>query len=210
MLEITSITDVMPLVTDLHAIIFDLDDTLYGEKEYVWSGYCAVAKILPQIKNAEQKLWTLFEAKKNAIDELLRSENIYSDELKMKCLNEYRYHKPDIHLYDGVSDLLVKFRDSEYKLGIITDGRPEGQRAKIKSLQLEQYIDHIIVTDELGGVEFRKPNPAAFVQMRDKLNISFDKMCYIGDNIKKDFIAPVSLGMKAIHFLNKDGLYYNS
>lgn len=32
-------------------------------------------------------------------------------------------------------------------------------------------------------------------------------MCYVGDNIKKDFIAIEKLGMKSIWFRNKDGLY---
>ena len=32
-------------------------------------------------------------------------------------------------------------------------------------------------------------------------------MCYIGDNIHKDFIAPEMLGMEWIWFRNPDGLY---
>ena len=39
------------------------------------------------------------------------------------------------------------------------------------------------------------------------LNVEYEQMCYIGDNIRKDFIAPEQLGMKAIWFRNKDGLY---
>ena len=30
------------------------------------------------------------------------------------------------------------------------------------------------------------------------------KMCYIGDNISKDLIAPEKLGMRAIYFINKE------
>ena len=33
-------------------------------------------------------------------------------------------------------------------------------------------------------------------------------MCYVGDNIKKDFVAPEELGMRCIWFRNRDGLYY--
>lgn len=39
-----------------------------------------------------------------------------------------------------------------YKLGLITDGRPEGQKAKIKALRLGKYFDEIIITDELVGL----------------------------------------------------------
>ena len=34
-----------------------------------------------------------------------------------------------------------------------------------------------------------------------------DRLVYIGDNVKKDFIAPKQLGMKCIWFKNTDGLY---
>jgi putative hydrolase of the HAD superfamily len=39
------------------------------------------------------------------------------------------------------------------------------------------------------------------------MNIPFENMVYIGDNIKKDFIAPDKLGMRSIYFRNSDGLY---
>ena len=119
----------------------------------------------------------------------------------------YRYQIPDIHLYAGVKELLRELKGQGFLLGIITDGRPEGQRAKIKALDLEGMVDHIIVTDELGGAEFRKPNPLAFETMKEKLDVEYSEMCYVGDNINKDFIAPQKLGMRSIWFKNPDGLY---
>ena len=209
MIEITSITDIKKHIQGLKAIVFDLDDTLYGEKEYIRSGFQAIADTLPEINQMEDKLWQVFEQKKSAIDEVLTAEGMYTDELKQKCLSVYRFHQPNVHLYDGVEELLAQLRAEGYLLGIITDGRPEGQRAKIKALGLERLVDYIIVTDELGGVEYRKPNKAAFVKMKEKLNVAFEEMCYVGDNVNKDFIAPETLGIRAIHFLNADGLYVN-
>ena len=207
MIEINKIADVLNYIEGLKAVVFDLDDTLYGEKEYIRSGYRAVAKVIPQVENAERKLWRFFLEKKPAIDEVLSMEGIYTEEIRQRCLVAYRLHEPDIHLYDGVMEILIKLRSNGYKLGIITDGRSEGQRAKIQVLGLGKYMDHIIVTDELGGVKYRKPNEAAFIQMADKLNVAFTQMCYIGDNINKDFIAPLKLGMRAVWFRNQDGLY---
>lgn len=207
MIELTNILDVKNYTVDLDAIVFDLDDTLYGEKEYVKSGYQKIAKEFPEIPNMAERLWKFFSEGKPAIDELLRRENAVSDEMKQKMLGIYRHQIPDIHLYQGVQEMLLEFRMSGFKLGIITDGRPEGQRAKIRVLGLEQMVDHIIVTDELGGSEYRKPNPLAFQKMREALRTDFEKMCYIGDNLQKDFAAPLQLGMKCIHFANQDGLY---
>lgn len=210
MIEIQKVKDVMQHLDGLKAVIFDLDDTLYSEKEYVKSGYAAVAKVLPYVEDAEAKLWKAFEEKKFAIDDVLRSENIYSEELKQKCLEVYRFHQPSIHLYDEAMEILTQLRKKGFQIGIITDGRPEGQRAKIQALNLLQFVDHIIVTDELGGIEFRKPNEKAFVLMKERLNIEYAEICYIGDNICKDFIAPQKLGIRSIWFCNKDGIYNSS
>lgn len=207
MIEITSITEVKKYLQGLKAVIFDLDDTLYSEKEYVRSGYRAIANTLPQVEQLEEKLWTAFEQKKPAIDAVLIDEGIYTEGLKQQCLSIYRSHQPAIHFYEGAKELLCQLRYDGYKLGVITDGRSEGQRAKIKALGLDELVDHIIITDELGGVEYRKPNKTAFVKMQELLDVPFEEMCYIGDNIKKDFVAPNMLGMRSIWFRNMDGLY---
>lgn len=207
MIEILEILEVKNHIEGLKAIVFDMDDTLYGEKEYVRSGYRKIAQLIPQVENAAEKLWKLFEEKKPAIDELFKQEGLDSEELKKECLRAYRYQEPDIHFYSGVEQMLKDLRKEGYLLGVITDGRPEGQRAKIKALGLEKLVDHIVVTDEFGGIEYRKPNPIAFKTMKEKLDVEYSQMCYIGDNIKKDFIAPQQLGMKSIWFQNPDGLY---
>ena len=169
MIEITEITEVMNYIEGLSAVVFDLDDTLYSEKEYVRSGYKAVAEIISQVDDAEEKLWEAFERKKPAIDTVLKDEGIYSEELKERCLEVYRNHKPDIHLYFGVADMLKGIRKRGMNIGIITDGRPEGQQRKIYVLGLDALVDEIIITDELGGPEHRKPCGKAFHLMRDMI-----------------------------------------
>lgn len=205
-IEITNILDAVKYIDGLKAIIFDMDDTLYSEKEYVRSGYRKIAKLFPQIKDAEKQLWNLFLAGKPVVDEFLNQQNLLSDEYKEKCLTVYRLQKPDIHLYAGVKDMLIDLR-KKYQIGLITDGRPEGQRAKIAALRIGPLMDEIIVTDELGGIEYRRPNDAAFRLMADKMCVDFKHICYIGDNVQKDFISPQKLGMRCIWVRNKEGLY---
>lgn len=217
-IEISSILEVKQYLMGYAGIVFDLDDTLYGEKDYVRSGYnqvaiylskkIACADYLLEAERISELLWGFFEEKRNAIDEVLHHKNIYSDELKEKCLEIYRFHKPDIKLYPGVRDILLSLKNENRKLGIITDGRTEGQKAKIDTLNLAEFFDPIIITDALGGIEYRKPNPKAYKLIQDKWQIPFDQMVYVGDNIKKDFIAPKELGMAMIYFINPEGLYY--
>lgn len=80
---------------------------------------------------------------------------------------------------------------------------------KLQKICKEKKIDALIPTiDELGGIQYRKPNKKAFELMQNRWKIAFNKMVYIGDNVTKDFIAPKELGMKVVYFKNADGLYY--
>lgn len=192
------------------AVIFDLDDTLYSEKDYIKSGFVAVAKYLAVVENAQEKLWNAFASNGNAIDCVLQDENIYTESLKNECLSVYREHEPDIKLYESAVRVLKYLRSKNIKIGIITDGRPNGQRAKIEALKLEQYVDEIIITDELGGIQFRKPNDIPFRIMQNRLQVPFEHMIYIGDNPKKDFQSPKILGMQCIYFKNENSIYHDT
>ena len=207
MIEINNITDIVLHLEGIKTVIFDMDDTLYGEKEYVRSGYRCVSKCVPSIDKAEEKLWKFFTDGKNAIDELLITEGVYTDDLKKICVKAYRYQVPDIHLYPGVKDMLISLKQQGYNIGIITDGRVEGQEAKIKVLQLDKLVDKIIITDALGGTEFRKPSTKSYVLMSEYFNTNYSDMIYVGDNPKKDFIACEKLGIRAVYFVNQNGLY---
>ncbi|MBP3360689.1 MAG: HAD family hydrolase [Clostridia bacterium] len=207
MKKITNIIDVPLFLDGISVAIFDLDDTLYSEKEYVRSGFNAVAKQISCVDNMAEKLWCVFENGGSAIDEVLKSEGIYSEERKVECLKIYRLHTPEINLYEGVRDMLLGLKNNGIRLAMITDGRAEGQRAKIKALRLHELFDKIIITDELGGVQYRKPNEKSFVMMQKHFSVGFNEMSYVGDNLKKDFIAPQKLGMRVIFFINPDGLY---
>ena len=126
---------------------------------------------------------------------------------KEKALSVYRLHRPDIHLYPGVADLIQDLKRRNCMVGIITDGRPEGQHNKIEALGLEKLMDDIIITDELGGVQFRKPCDIAFRILQNRWRLPADEIIYIADNPSKDFQAPQQLGMKSLWFKNRDGLY---
>ena len=202
--------DVEQYLDNLDTVIFDLDDTLYAEKDYVRSGFLSVAKEFPQIKNMAERLWNVFESGGRAFDTVLAEEKITDKETKLQVLQVYRFHIPKITLYDGVADMLMRIRQRGIRLGIITDGRPEGQRAKIEALGLETLVDHVIITDELGGTSFRKPCDLAFKKMQEHMQVPFERMMYIGDNVIKDFVAPEHLGMKSCHVIPPDGLYCNN
>ncbi|MCH5155397.1 MAG: HAD-IA family hydrolase [Clostridiales bacterium] len=194
----------------IKAVVFDLDDTLFPEYDYVKSGYKAVAKQIEKkygIDDAYDELLTLFgENNNNVFNRYLQSKGLSDIEQAVSELVEiYHTHTPEIQLSDEVKHTLALLREKGYKLGVITDGRPQGQRAKIVSLGLEGMVDKIIITDELGGKECRKPNPKAFNLMAEYFGISLNEMMYVGDNPQKDFVIG-KYGVTTVRIKN-NGIY---
>ena len=205
MVAVSDILEIEKYLDGVNAVIFDLDDTLYSEKQYVRSGYKAVAKLLGDEALAD-RLWTYFENGKPAIDELLNELGCIGR--KAECLEAYREQIPEIALYHGVSELIQDLKSKGIKVGIITDGRVSGQKRKLQALGLDKLIDDIIITDELGGTQFRKPCDIAFRIVQRRWSIPFEQIVYVGDNAEKDFQAPKQLGMRTLYFENEDGLYF--
>ncbi len=166
----------------IKAVVFDLDDTLFPEIEYVKSGFRAISNYYND-KNLYDKLYGLFNADKLNVYQRAG----FTKEECNKCIEIYRSHMPKLSLDNEVAGVLLELRNRGYLLGIITDGRPEGQWNKIRALGLDRIMNCIIITDEIFGIDFRKPSPKAFELIKEKLNVEFDEMVYVGDNPAKDF-----------------------
>lgn len=192
----------------IKAVIFDLDDTLYPEIDYVKSGCNAIAYELAgkYVVKVQEYINTfnnlISQSPFGVID---RFCEVYSEKHfdKNLLLSIYRSHKPDIQLYDDVVPCLESLKKKEIKLALLTDGRPEGQRNKISALGIEKFFDMIVVTDEMGGIEYRKPNTFAYKLICDKFGVDFKDCLAVGDNLKKDFEIG-DYGMKTIYLIRNN------
>lgn len=86
---------------------------------------------------------------------------------------------------------LEKLKTRGYLLGLITNGRPEIQWAKIKLLDLENAFDQILIPSEIG---MQKPDPGPFLEMAKRLGVSPSKLLYVGDNPINDVEASRNAG----------------
>lgn len=197
----------------IKAVIFDLDDTLISEKEYVRSGFRQVAiNISDEYKLDMNEVYKLLldifeEDSKNVFNRALNKLNIsYEIEYIKKLIDIYRGHKPDIKLYDDAKYILDILYKKGIKLGIITDGYKITQRKKLEALNIDNYFECIVVTDELGR-EFWKPHSKSYEIMKNKLKLDYDEMVYVGDNLSKDFVTANKLGMKTVFINRIEGVY---
>lgn len=175
------------IIQPIKGVIFSLDNTLYNERQYVKN---SCNKNPNYLKN--DKLWNLLPKEKY---KTTKSKEIHKSRIS------------EITLHDEVIKIISKLRKKNIKIGIITDGLPEIQRKTIMTLGLEEIFDDIIITDELGGIQFRKPNDISFRILQNRWKVPFEQIVCVGDNPLKDFQAPWQLGMKSLYFKNQDCLY---
>ena len=189
--------------------IFDLDDTLYYEKEFVLCGFKEVCEYLA--KKYKLNLLKLYCRAKEILEaegrgkifDILCDENKINEDID-KLVEIYRNTKPKLILYKDSDELLKKIRNKGKLIGLITDGYSKVQWNKIKALKLENRIDKIIVTNDYGE-NFEKPNQRAYLEMIDNFNLKPNECVYIGDNPKKDFIGAKNLGMNTIRIKREKG-----
>jgi len=198
----------------IRAVIFDLDDTLYPERDYAVSGFSACTHILTDDSHKKEdilgELIRLFDEDSNYVFNRYAKKRGLPDGIVEDCLKTYRSHEPALTLNGEAVSILKWLKEKHIKIGLLTDGRPEGQRAKIKALNLECYMDSIVITDELGGSMFRKPNPEGYEAVLRDLRLEPQESVYVGDNLKKDFLAPNTMGMVSVLYTGIKGMYFNS
>ena len=187
----------------IRAVVFDLDDTLYPEVEYVQSGYRVIAATLAGGKWDPNRiydlLWQEFERgdRRRVFNTVLQHIGREDSPEKITRLIElYRQHRPELTLDRQVRDILEILK-SQFKLGLLTDGFLPAQKLKVQALGLESYFDSIIYTEELGR-EYWKPATKAFELMSRALGCEPQHCAYVADNPGKDFIAPDQLGWQSI------------
>ena len=186
-------------------IIFDLDDTLYKEIDYLKSAYREIASLVYPVLKADYKdedtvyHWMMenYQQGRNVFDELLRYPVPFSQE---ELLGIYREHQPSIALSDGAMEVLEYLKKVGHAIGLITDGRSRTQRNKIEALGLGKYVEPelVLVSEETG---FCKPALESYRYVMQRYPES--EYVYVGDNPKKDFYAPNQLGWMTICLKNE-------
>ena len=185
----------------------DLDDTLYPERAFVFSGYRAVGEhvrskwhvdILPRLTER-----FLRGERGDLFTPSLKEANCYSGEGQvLELVRIYREHIPALQPFDDVPaalDLLY----AKVPLCIISDGWAAVQRRKLAALALERYFDAVVITDEKGR-EYWKPHRWGYEQAAHRLGCAAEQLVYIGDNPLKDFRTPRLLGMTTIRVRRPD------
>jgi putative hydrolase of the HAD superfamily len=199
--------------TEIRAVVFDLDDTLYFEEAYVSSGFRAVAHFLEKSEGIAQELIFNFcwsehsERVRGTIFDRLREK--FGVRLAVpQIVDVYREHIPNIHLEAQALEVLDSLRVKGFMLAVITDGALVTQEAKVRALDLTSKADLVICTDKYGKA-YWKPHPRAFEEVMNAFELPGNACVYIGDNPSKDFVAPRALGWLTVRYLDPRQLRFD-
>jgi len=182
-------------------IVFDMDDTLFDEIDFVRSGFAEIARYLTLPESFDFML-SCFEAEGSGtiFDRLIRRFDL--DVPLAKLIEIYRFHHPDIHLDDESKHLLEYVK--HLPTALITDGHYLMQQNKYRVLGLDTLIDYPIFSD---FYHTNKPDPMLFEKVMQRFPNT--RYVYIADNPKKDFIAPAALGWHSVRYVNPRGIYHH-
>ena len=187
------------------ALLFDMDDTLYPERDYVLSGFDAVAHWAQNTLNIPQAqtqrhLRRLFATgvRGDTFNRWLALAGLHhhAPELIPQLVNVYRRHQPQLTPFPEAASALQQYH-RHYQIALISDGYLEVQQRKFKALRLAHYFDAVIFSDTWGR-EAWKPSTHPFREALRQLQVSPTQALYIGDNPRKDFLGPRRLGMRSI------------
>ena len=173
-------------------VTFDLDDTLYLERDFAFSGFDAVAAHLGADGFAAT-CRALFDSPHRAaiFNEALRRHGVSAEVPDLVAV--YRDHAPQIALCPDAARYLQRGG-----FGLITDGPERTQRAKIAALGLARFCDQIIPTGQWPA-GFGKPHPRAYQAIMDAAD---GRRCvYVADNAAKDFVTPNRMGWLTVQIL---------
>ena len=180
-------------------IVFDLDDTLYKEVDYLKSAFWHIASLVSTVDYSQneiyQLMWNTYRQGGNAFETAVQTFGFHLYDVQW-MLSVYRNHKPAIKLDDDTKNTLDWLKARGVTMGILSDGRKIQQMNKIDALGLKDYIneDYIIINDKY---ERHKPDNRSFRKLMDMFGKD-NNFWYVGDNTAKDFVAPNNLGWQTI------------
>jgi putative hydrolase of the HAD superfamily len=196
------------------AVVFDLDDTLLdttGLEAEMLLGLCeAVNRELPGVEYAE--LRTRFRnGRDDLYDRVLRGEIDIPTYRRLHLIavcepwgepsEELHAHAAKLRdeqlgrsrFVEHAIDLLDHLREAGVRTGLLTNGPSWMQRRKVDILGLEEHLDAIGISEELGA---SKPDPAAFTAALELLGSAPDDTVMVGDHLDWDVRGALDAGMR--------------
>lgn len=183
-------------INPLSYFIFDLDDTLIYEVDFLESAFRSISKKLePYIgKSVFEEMMCRFHERANVFEWLVSRYKAVLPDLNVGwLLNAYHEHYPQLSPREDALQFLFRLKECGIPMGVLTDGKGMRQRNKLEAAGITHLFKDIIISEEFGSEKPDERNYLYFLAKYPERNF-----CMVGDNTNKDFIVPQKLGWKTI------------
>jgi putative hydrolase of the HAD superfamily len=189
----------------IKAVVFDLDNTLM---DFMKMKKRAIEEAIPAMVDAGLELTP--EIANKLIDEIYKEKGIeyqqVFDEFLNKVLKKVDYkilsagivayrraREASLIPYPKVYSTLYKLLKMGIKMGILSDAPVKEAWLRLAYLNFHQIVDTVVTFDDTG---VRKPDPAPFKLLLEKLQVSPNEAIMVGDWVERDIIGASQVGMK--------------
>ena len=181
--------------------IFDLDNTIYKEEDYLYQAYAAIAgKFADLIPSYDkEQLFRLMkntfedQGRKKLFNKFLASVNFDNSYLS-ECLDILRSFVPEkpIEINRNVNSILFDLINRNKKIFVLTNGNAEQQKNKIRHINwkgLDSHI-HFVFAEEIEP----KPSPAGVLYILQISGIEKNNTVFVGDS-ETDKVSALKSGV---------------
>lgn len=191
----------------IHAIVFDLDNTL---TDFMKMKAAAIDAAIDGMIDAGFKLRreelrgrvdAIYQEKglefQQVFDELLQREFGEVDPriLASGIVSYRRARESALVLYPHVQMTLLELAKRGIKLGVVSDAPRLQVWLRLCTLSLQHVFDAVVTFDD---TKVRKPSPEPFREVLKQLGVAPENALMIGDWAERDVVGGKSLGMKTV------------
>ncbi|MGG0154742.1 HAD family hydrolase [Bacillus mycoides] len=191
-------------------MLFDLDDTLLDRDKAVDKLFSIILEEFYRdveqhaVKNAMLQKFKEYDKKSYGHSDKVKVLESFFDEFPPKyrlprnCIQDFWNNNfpKCFSINQNTINIIITIK-SHIKVGIITNGSTQRQKAKIMNTGLNEYFDTIIISEEVG---FSKPDKRIFELALNKLNVQSEDVLFVGDDLEKDIAGCQNANIKGIWF----------
>ena len=142
------------------------------------------------------------EQRNRRIIDLFECYNMKLDKTPKEIYDIYlKSFEDNWSLFDDVYNVIEKLYNTGYKLGVISNGDFNQQIDKLKRTGIYKFFEIVTTSSEY---DYSKPNPKLYETIIQRFNFDKNEMIMIGDQVEKDVLPCLSIGIDAIWLNRKE------
>lgn len=195
----------------LKAVLFDLDDTLFGSKRLTrkarWEACDAMRSAGLPAKSTKEAYSRLQEIVKlhgsnfpSHYDKLVEDYGLGRNP-EIVTSGRIAYHNSKfalLHPFPHTAEVLLVLAKTGMKLGIVTNGLVDKQWEKLLRLKIRHFFESVVISGKAGSKQDKRP---LIKRALRKLRVKPKDAAFVGDKLDADIAAANALGLMTIRMI---------